>query len=136
MLSELKAYSAMIRERREALQMSLAELALKSGVSTKTIDLIVNEKWPKNGVLSPQKQRGQGPALVALSAVLNFDADEWLAKLGIPRVRKRVMRDHNKMRKEDLEYLLQIVDLTGPLALGTLLDLLAQRSVNEKSAAE
>ncbi len=127
MIKELREYSAMIREKRDQLGIGQAELAIRAGVSTKTICLIEKEKWPKNGKLSPHQQRGQGRALKSLGVVLGFNHEEWLEKLGLPNMTIKAASPKKKLGREELEYLLKIVEVSGPINLDTALDLLSQK---------
>lgn len=128
MIKELREYSTMIRERRDQLGIGQAEVAIKAGVSTKTICLIELKKWPKNGQLSPQQQRGQARALKSLAPVLGFNQEEWLEKLSLPNTTVSITFPKKKLGREELEYLLKIVEVSGPINLGTALDLLSQKS--------
>jgi len=127
MLQELQEYSAMIREKRNNLEIGQAELAIRSGVSTKTICLIEKEKWPENGQLSPHQQRGQARCLKSLAPVLGFNQQEWMGRLKLPNVNVRNIPTKKKLGREELEYLLKIVNVSGPINLDTALDLLSQR---------
>ncbi len=126
MIEKLREYSALVRVRREELGLTCADLCVKAGISSKTLSLIENEHWPKNGVLSEHQKRGQGKCIIGLATALGFDPEEWIEVLGLPRY-NRSIQSHLLLGKDDLEYLLKIVEITGPLKLSTANDLLSQR---------
>jgi transcriptional regulator with XRE-family HTH domain len=126
MIETLRSYSSMIRERRNELGITCAELCVRAGVSTKTLSLIENEQWPKNGKLSDHQKRGQAKSIVGLSMILSFDLDEWREKLDLPRHTKTSVQSF-LLDKEALEYLIRVIEVTGPIRSTTAFELLGQR---------
>lgn len=133
MLSELKAYSAMVREKRNEFGMTCAELCSRSRVSTKTLDIIENEKWPASGELSKPQKRGQARCMSLLAAVLGFDPIEWREKLSLPNVAIHGLPGLY-LSIDDLKFMTTLVELSGPLPANVLYDLVRQRRINAKSA--